>query len=121
MFVGHELSPTEENEMNAMAISIDKNLRHAAEDDEVLRRCRHKWMGVMIVSGFLGIGAGIVGGVMSIIAATRLSGPRLSTIGVALVAAAFPLFILAAHSMDKIGEADKKVRLNRSNRSGLQQ
>lgn len=105
--------------MNAMAISIERDLGRRAADDEKALRSKEHWTAILFATGGLGTAAGLVGIIVSIVAAIGVSGTRLSSIGAAFVAAAFPLFILAAHSMDKIADANKSIRLDRCRRNGL--
>jgi hypothetical protein len=77
------------------------------------------WQGAFLLSGFLGIGSGIAGLIYSFESLSGFVDSRLSIFGTILIAAMFPLLILAAHCLDKIGEANRASRLKYCRQHGL--
>ncbi len=105
--------------MKEMALSTNSFF---AEQDKVtgLDNLRSRWIAVLLVSAVLGVAAGLAGLLFSSVTwffndATK----GVAELGTILVVAFFPLLMLAAHSLDKIREAEKALRLDYCRRHGL--
>lgn len=86
---------------------------------ERLTRDRKFWKGGILFSGVLGILCGLIGLLASFEALVGMTGSGLSRTGTLLIAAAFPLLLLAAHCMDKVRAADMAMRLEYCRQNGL--
>lgn len=108
-----------EMEMNASAVSAA--VRHAEPIDERagLEDSRRIWTACLFGSSFLALFCGSVGVLISFEVLVGVSGQLITRVGTILIAASFPLLFAAAHSLDKIGEADKKIKLINCRRQGF--
>ncbi|MBC7900565.1 MAG: hypothetical protein H7070_11000 [Saprospiraceae bacterium] len=93
------------------------------ESSEVkLGRSRDRWKYMLFSSTVLGFTAGSAGLFFSILPWFLPRDPEgISSIGTWLTVAFFPLLILAAHSLDKIRDAEKALRLQYCRRHGLKE
>ncbi len=78
----------------------------------VLSKKRNKWLIGFFVSSITGSCAGPAGLAISVLWALGVlqAAPDLNRLGTWLVAAAFPLLILAAHCLDKAAEVAKRIK-----------
>ena len=78
---------------------------------------RKVWTFAAVISSFLGMTAGLAGLVFMVLAYFEPS-PMHSRTGGLLLIAVFPLFILAAHSLDKIEAAERAEKIAKLKRCG---
>ena len=90
-----------------------------SEQSNIYHRARRFWSAALFLTGSLGIAAGVVGVVIGIEGVAGFANDRLAAWGTGLIAAMFPLLMLAAHCMDKIGEANRAIRLEYCRRHGM--
>lgn len=105
--------------MNGMALSTTSFFAEQEKETE-LDNLRSRWIAVLSVSAVLGVAAGLAGLMFSSVTwffndATK----GVAELGTILVVAFLPLLMLAAHSLDKIREAEKALRLDYCRRHGL--
>lgn len=86
-----------------------------------LERSLRSWNIALFISALLGAVSGLGGLVIGFISLVGLTDREqgLSILGTLLIVASFPLFILAAHCLDKTGEIDKAIRLEYCRQHGL--
>ncbi len=84
---------------------------------------RRFWLSTLFLTGTLGLTSGLLGAGISAFTLVGEHGawPSLDVAGTVLVASAFPLLMLAAHAMDKIGALDIGLSAEQFKRSGLSQ
>lgn len=80
-----------------------------------------RWKVVLMLSSLFGSICGLMGTTLGVMSLLRLlTDHRLLDIaGTVLLVVAFPLLVLAAHSLDKVSEADKAIRIESCRRTGL--
>src|SRR5688572_32331369 len=83
------------------------------------RRAREVWARGLFISGGSAITAGLFGLIFSFGSLFGLASSRLSLAGTILTAAMFPLLVLAAHCLDKSGDAHWQIRLEYCRQNGL--
>lgn len=98
--------------------AVDLPVRQSEKADSYIK-ARRAWTTGLCVSGVLGIAAGLIGIIFSLESLSGIAGSQMSVAGTVLIAAMFPLLILAAHCLDKIGEAKKAIRREYCRRNGL--
>ena len=102
-------------------LTLSNNLIIAAKPDDLrLRRTQSRWMTVLVLSAVLGVLSGLGGFVLST-APWFFSdiAKGFSEAGTMLTVAFFPLLVFIAHSLDKIREGEKALKLAECRRSGL--
>lgn len=74
------------------------------------------WKMTFVFSGALGAITGLAGTVIGVLSLLRLLSNyhRVENFGTVLLVVAFPLLILAAHSVDKAHEAEKSITMDRT-------
>jgi hypothetical protein len=96
-------------------IVLPNNLYYRKNDLELDDLCRseRRWVTVLLLSGVLGAGSGLLGLILSGLTWFGFSdaAPGFGHLGTWLVAIFFPLIFLSAHALDKIGEARKAIRI----------
>ena len=102
-------------------MALSNNSVFATETDEAkLSKSRDRWTAVLLSSSVLGLAAGLGGLALSIVSWFFHDTTKgVSELGTLLVVAFFPLLILAAHSLDKVREAEKALRMEHCRRHGL--
>jgi hypothetical protein len=105
--------------MKEMALVRNSNVNseRAASGFE---RTQEIWTSVLLGSTMLSVLAGLGGLVFSTASwffAEHVKGSH--TIGTLLLVALFPLLYLVAHSLDKIREAEKAIRVERCKKTGM--
>ena len=93
------------------AIALSKNFEVVAPEAR-LKQCRRRWALGLAVSCLAAFLAGLLGLVLGTISLLHIipAGGSSAILGPALLVAAFPLLILAAHCMDKIDEGSREIR-----------
>jgi hypothetical protein len=98
-------------------IVLPNNLYQESDDREFDKLCRseRRWMTVLFISGIFGAGSGLLGlflGGLTWIGVSD-SATGIGHISNWLIAFFLPLMVLAAHALDKAGEARKAIRIAR--------
>ncbi len=90
-------------------------------DESEFSKSRKRWMHALFVSSILGIVSGITGFVISALSLFGFLAEKhnVSRFGTWLIVAVFPLMILAANCLDKIGAINKAERIERCKRQGM--
>lgn len=103
------------------ALASDINARVTDVSTPSMQQGLRLWTTGLLASAIAGGAAGLVGLAIGTLSITDLaqSGTDLSTLSSVLVAISFPLFILAAHCIDKVAAADMAIRLEYCRQNGL--
>lgn len=107
--------------MKATALTENSLYKKQNQADSILCKSKARWTAALFISAVLGVSSGLTG---LIISGLSLSGFLENTGGIRslgswLVAAAFPLLMLVAHCLDKIGAADKAIKLEYCRQHGF--
>ena len=80
-----------------------------------------RWKFMFVASSICGGVCGLLGMTLGLMSLLRLltSYKILDGLGTALLVVAFPLIVLAAHSLDKAYEADKAITIENCRRTGM--
>ena len=105
--------------MNEMALSNSSVFEN--EDDEAkLNNGRNRWTAVLLSSSVLAVLSGLAGITFSTVTWVFQDTTKgVSELGTLLTVAFFPLLMIAAHSLDKIRDAEKSLRLEYCRRHPL--
>lgn len=102
-------------------IVLPNNLFRENVDEEKLNKTITRWKTVLFISAVSGVFSGVIGLVLSGLTLLGLSDylRGVGHLGNWMVAAFFPLMILAAHALDKMQAAKKVLRLDKCRKQGL--
>ncbi len=89
------------------------------ETEEQLNQERSKWIGRLCISAFAGVITGMTGLAVDAVSIFAGGFHGVDRLGTALTIIAFPLFVLAAHCLDKIRDTEKAMRLEHYKRRGF--
>ncbi len=85
-----------------------------------LLRSRSKWLACLFFSGTFGLLSAVFGlGLSALLLFGALQREGVNTAITILLGDSFPLLFLSAHSLDKIREAEKRVKLEYCKRLGM--
>mgnify|MGYP003460592805 CR=1 FL=1 len=108
--------------MNAVAFQNSMISRSELRENTSLEQSERRWTFGLFFAAVLGAIAGLGGlaiGGLSLVGAIDPN-TRLVTVGTLLIVAAFPLFFLGAHCIDKADAVDKAIRREYCRQHGMQ-
>ena len=94
---------------------------YSREMEESAKDVHGRWMAGLVVSSVLGTFSGFGGMMIGLLSLLGLlgDGSSLPTVGTWLIVMVFPLFVGAAHALDKIHEAENAMRREYCRKHGL--
>ena len=100
---------------------LPNNLIDEPTGEARLNKSISRWKAVLFICAGCGVFFGVIGLVLSGLTLVGLSDylRGIGHLGTWMVAAFFPLLMLAAHALDKVNAARKILRLNKCRKQGL--
>src|SRR5215216_7042214 len=107
--------------MNAMAVSNIEVHVVQADHSSRIHRQQAMWMTALITSAFLGaltsVSAILIGSASFFGLSREIKG--ISSLVTVLIIIAFPMFVIAAHCLDRLDDVERSIRIEYCNATGV--